>query len=261
MAKLAIDIRSVLIPVSGQRQLLLPNATVAEVITYTSPDPFEEAPSWVLGRVTWRGWRVPVVSMAMLGRWADHEDTTSAKIAVLKGLGGNADMPFMAMVTQGFPHLITVNADSLRPVDGSLVSTLEARGTAAEAPGSAGEEDRIEAEATYPPGDDEDDADELGKFSVEMEFADLESQGPDSERHEGPGREEQDEEAGDVGSVSEDGNGAAAGPVEIPDLPEDFDAVAAVVEIEGDQATIPDLLKVEKLVVQTIGREQLRSRT
>ncbi len=50
------DIRGVLIAVTGAR-VLLPNATVAEVITYSPPDPIEGAPAWMLGRIRWRGWR------------------------------------------------------------------------------------------------------------------------------------------------------------------------------------------------------------
>jgi len=44
------DIRGVLITVT-QGRLLLPNASVAEVITYSEPEPVGDAPEWLLGRV------------------------------------------------------------------------------------------------------------------------------------------------------------------------------------------------------------------
>lgn len=115
MAKQAGQIRSVLIPVTGRR-VLLPNATVAEVITFATPDPIDGAPDWFFGRVVWRGWRVPVFSLAMLGGWAERESEAGAKLAVLKGVSSNKDMPFMAMVTQGFPRLITLDADSMEEI-------------------------------------------------------------------------------------------------------------------------------------------------
>src|SRR3546814_9487856 len=43
------DIRGVLIQVGGAR-LLLPNATISEVLSYADPEPVENAPEWLLGR-------------------------------------------------------------------------------------------------------------------------------------------------------------------------------------------------------------------
>ena len=56
-------IRGVLIQVANAR-LLLPNATIAEVLSYSYPEPIADAPDWLLGRTRWRGWRVSVVSSA-----------------------------------------------------------------------------------------------------------------------------------------------------------------------------------------------------
>lgn len=108
------NIRGVLIPVTNGR-LLLPNASVAEVITYAEPEPVEGAPSWLLGRVRWRGWRLPLVSFARLAGYADNEGELGAKVAVLKALGENPRMPYFAVLTQGFPRLTTVSRDELVP--------------------------------------------------------------------------------------------------------------------------------------------------
>ena len=37
-----------------------------------------------------------------------------AKVAVLKALGGNAKLPFFAVLSQGFPRLVTVSAGALK---------------------------------------------------------------------------------------------------------------------------------------------------
>ena len=86
MAELPREIRGVMVPVTDGR-VLLPNATVAEVISYTTPDPIAGAPAWLLGRLSWRGWRLPLVSLPILtGRLAD-ESRMNARVAVLNVVG------------------------------------------------------------------------------------------------------------------------------------------------------------------------------
>src|SRR5437899_551186 len=65
MADTSRDIRGVMIPITGGR-VLLPNATIAEVVSYTNPEKIPNAPDWLLGRLPWRGWRLPLFSFAML---------------------------------------------------------------------------------------------------------------------------------------------------------------------------------------------------
>src|SRR3546814_647719 len=59
------DIRGVLIQVGGAR-LLLPNATISEVLSYADPEPVEHAPEWLLGRIRGRGWQMPLCSFSIL---------------------------------------------------------------------------------------------------------------------------------------------------------------------------------------------------
>jgi chemosensory pili system protein ChpC len=108
------EIRCVLVPV-GQLRLLLPNATVAEVITLPTPEPVEGAPDWLLGRIAWRGWRVPLVSFTKLAGAPEGDAELAVRVAVLKALGNNPKLPFIAVVTQGFPRLTTLNAELIIP--------------------------------------------------------------------------------------------------------------------------------------------------
>jgi len=114
MLEMPREIRGVMIPVTGGR-VLLPNATVAEVISYAQPELVANAPSWLLGRLSWRGWRLPLFSFPMLTGQVAQEAYTNARVAVLKSLGGNAKMPFLALLAQGFPRLTTITPDSLIP--------------------------------------------------------------------------------------------------------------------------------------------------
>jgi chemosensory pili system protein ChpC len=108
------EIRCVLVPV-GNLRLLLPNATVAEVITLPASEPVEGAPPWLLGRIAWRGWRVPLLSFTKLAGVSEGDSEQAVRVAVLKALGGHADLPFVAIITQGFPRLTTLNAELIIP--------------------------------------------------------------------------------------------------------------------------------------------------
>lgn len=112
------DIRGVLINVTHGR-LLLPNASVAEVITFSDPEVVPNAPDWLLGRVRWRGWRLPLMSFSRLAGWSTEDGQLGAKVAVLKALGGDPALPFFAVLSQGFPRLVTVSAAALLPVSDS----------------------------------------------------------------------------------------------------------------------------------------------
>lgn len=115
------EIRCVLVP-AGTVRLLLPNATVAEVVTQSTPDPVHGAPDWLLGRMAWRGWRVPLISFSHLAGTPEGDADLSVRVAVFKALGDNPALPFIAMVTQGFPRLTTLNAELIIPThDGTAL--------------------------------------------------------------------------------------------------------------------------------------------
>jgi chemosensory pili system protein ChpC len=106
------DIRGVLIQVAGAR-LLLPNATIAEVLSFADPEPVANAPDWLLGRIRWRGWQLPLVAFSRLAGIAEEGGGLGSKVIVLKALGGDPKAPFFALLTQGFPRLVTVSEAAL----------------------------------------------------------------------------------------------------------------------------------------------------
>ncbi|GGK00126.1 chemotaxis protein CheW [Luteimonas terricola] len=108
------DIRGVLIQVEGAR-LLLPNATIAEVLSYAEPEAVADAPDWLLGRIRWRGWQLPLASFSRLAGIADEVGGLGSKVVVLKALGGDSRLPYVALLTKGFPRLVTVSRDALVP--------------------------------------------------------------------------------------------------------------------------------------------------
>ncbi len=109
-------IRGVLIQVA-QARLLLPNATIAEVLSFATPEPVENAPAWLLGRIRWRGWQLPLLSFSRFAGLAEEQGGLGSKVIVLKALGGDARRPYFALLTQGFPRLVTVTEAALATLD------------------------------------------------------------------------------------------------------------------------------------------------
>ena len=108
------EIRGVMLPVTGGR-VLVPNTTMAEVITFAHPSPVAGAPSWLLGRLAWRGWGLPVLAFSALAGTAAGESTENARVAILKALSGHARLPYFGVLTQGFPRLTLIAEDMLLP--------------------------------------------------------------------------------------------------------------------------------------------------
>ena len=113
------EIRGLMIPVTNGR-VLLPNASVAEVITLSVPEKIPNAPEWLMGRINWRGWRLPLLSFSLLAGMALEEGSRGTRVTVLKALSGHAKMPFLAMLAQGFPRLTTLSPDILVPSNESM---------------------------------------------------------------------------------------------------------------------------------------------
>ncbi|MCR6663091.1 MAG: chemotaxis protein CheW [Luteimonas sp.] len=122
------DIRGVVIQTESAR-LLLPNATISEVLSYADPEPVENAPAWLLGRLRWRGWRLPLVAFGPLAGLGNEQGGLGSKVIVLKALGGQAAMPYFALLTKGFPRLVTVSRDALVEEAGDVPAGVRARVT------------------------------------------------------------------------------------------------------------------------------------
>jgi chemosensory pili system protein ChpC len=107
------EIRGVLVPV-GSRHLLLPNAAVAEVIGFEDPQPQDNAPDWLLGRIDWRGRRIPVISWerAVEGNEPDWS-ASRVRIVLLNTLNGNPALTHIGVLSVGIARLARIRADTL----------------------------------------------------------------------------------------------------------------------------------------------------
>lgn len=110
----------VMIPVTD-RQLLLPNVSIAEVVDYAGAEPAEgdNRPEWLVGTLNWRGQALPVISYdAANGGQQALPASTRGRIAVLNTIGEHhARLPFLALVTQGIPSQARLAEDQMRAIE------------------------------------------------------------------------------------------------------------------------------------------------
>ena len=109
------EVRSVLIPLSD-RQLLLPNAVVAEVMGYQTADPVADAPEWFLGNLAWRGIIIPVLSLDAMSGGEAVRPGHRGRIAIMNALGNQPRLSHYGLVVQAIPSLVRVSDDNVIPV-------------------------------------------------------------------------------------------------------------------------------------------------
>ncbi len=116
------ELRGILLPV-GSHNLLLPNAAVAELIGYQEPEAEADRPDWWLGRIEWRGMRIPVISLEQaMGRDAPKR-SQRVRIAVVNSLNGNPELPYIGLLTIGISRLARVSVVNLELDPGGAVDT------------------------------------------------------------------------------------------------------------------------------------------
>ncbi len=122
------EIRTIMAPLTAG-YVLLPNTAVAEIMAFVKPEPFKEAPAWLLGELAWNGWQVPVICYEQLiDKKSGNAITPKARILIIKTLGESTQLNYIGLLIQGLPKLKKVTADSLleKQTDG-LPDTLFSR--------------------------------------------------------------------------------------------------------------------------------------
>ena len=116
------SISCLVMPVQG-KNLILPNISVAEVISLAEPAPIEGAPSWLLGNIEWRGEKVPMISFEAVSKSMQYRNSGSARLAVINASGEHNGLHFFAMVIQGIPRMIRITDADIETIGESRTKT------------------------------------------------------------------------------------------------------------------------------------------
>lgn len=114
MSNLREELYSLLVPLVGER-LLVPRACVAEVIGYQTPADMTNSPPWYVGVVSWNGQGVPVISFEGALGLPLPVVSGRTRIVVFHASPGPLQSGYFGILTQGFPQLVRVSADVIRP--------------------------------------------------------------------------------------------------------------------------------------------------
>lgn len=92
---------------------LLPNASVAEILPYSQPEPIAEAPEWLLGVLTWRDRQLPFISFELISQAEMGKIHRSCRIAVVNTINGNPKLPYFGLLLQSLPSLQIVRPNTI----------------------------------------------------------------------------------------------------------------------------------------------------
>jgi chemosensory pili system protein ChpC len=108
------EIYSLLVPLAEGR-LIVPRACVAEVVGFQVPSEMTGAPPWYIGTVLWNGKQVPLVSFEGACGQSIPASSGRTRVVVFHCLGTRLEGGNFAIVSQGFPQLVRVSSDVVRP--------------------------------------------------------------------------------------------------------------------------------------------------
>lgn len=107
------EIRCLLIPTDGET-LLLPIATMAEVVDIAELQAMDDTPPWLLGQIEWGNRQVPVFSFSALINGKDAGALSArSKIMVLKSLSDSARVPYLGLLLGNLPRPVVAKEDTL----------------------------------------------------------------------------------------------------------------------------------------------------
>ncbi len=110
------EIHSLLVPLKD-KQLLLPNVSVAEIVPFSHLLTTASKVDWILGIIEWRSVRLPVVCYEMLNAQSTPAPNPNARFAIINGIGGHPSLPFYAILTQGIPRLVRIHESDIQEVE------------------------------------------------------------------------------------------------------------------------------------------------
>ena len=107
MSDIEKNIDCVLVP-QFETQLLLPRASVVQVIDSEKLDIVVDLQGGVLGKLQWQGWTIPLVSFESIINGTIPKFNRDTKAVILHSLIDDAVTPYIAVTSQGMPQDIEI---------------------------------------------------------------------------------------------------------------------------------------------------------
>lgn len=108
----ARELKCLLLPMPGAG-LLVPNALVAEIVTQQSVSAVPGTADWLLGRGSWRGTDVPLISFDRLCGFVDHAPDPGGRYVILYSLEPEQQPAYYGVRINSLPRSETVDAERL----------------------------------------------------------------------------------------------------------------------------------------------------
>ncbi len=144
------DITAFVLPLDPDK-LLLPNSSIAEVVSVATMIPVAKKPTWFLGKLGWHGRTVPIVSF---GRLNDNVDRLRQfkHAAIIRGGNHPEELPVFAVALNEPPKMYRLTKADLisveAPVGVASLAIVEVAGQQVTIPNVEFIEEKILAELT-----------------------------------------------------------------------------------------------------------------
>ena len=93
--------------------VMVPNASIAEIISAKDTFQVENAPDWYVGKMTWRGVDVPLVSFEAAAGVEFKNVNLNTQVAVIYAVTKDAQHPYVGLVISGVPHVSSFTKDQI----------------------------------------------------------------------------------------------------------------------------------------------------
>lgn len=110
----------------SDRTLLVPNTAVAELIGWQPlvvPGTAAQAANGLAGLISWRGTEIPLVVLEVMDGGEEPEHGSSTRMAIMNSLGAMQGRGFYALLVQGIPRSVILDAYLQRDSAATLLPT------------------------------------------------------------------------------------------------------------------------------------------
>ena len=99
---------------AAKTHLLVPMSAVAEIIHNQKVTVDQQSPVWMFGWINWRNLDIPLIDFSALQANQPAKDfADSTRILVLNSLLEGHEQRYYAIISQGFPHTLRIEQDSV----------------------------------------------------------------------------------------------------------------------------------------------------